>query len=123
MPIKPLSKPVLKINQWNYIVASYDYESGIYRLWHDGKMVQQLQNVYGPMEIGSQFPVYIGSLGSHRTDHNAGFEGRICGLHIFPCALGRQQILRIAGIQEEGMRNHGTIFKIPEDEKLIKKER
>jgi len=61
-------------------------------------MVQELHNIHGAMELGTQFPVYLGSL----HHHTKFFEGRVCGLHFFPEAIGRQQIMRIAGIQEEG---------------------
>ena len=61
-------------------------------------MVQEQQNE--SMEIASHLPVYIGSL--NLANHKSFFEGRISSLQFYPEAIGREQVMAIAGIREEG---------------------
>jgi hypothetical protein len=94
---RPLAKAVLNLNEWNYIAASYDYNTGYTRLYHNGRMVQEQQNAR--VEIASHLPIYIGSL---NLPGQSCFRGRVCSLHFYPQAIGREQIMAIAGIREEG---------------------
>ncbi|XP_032225689.2 NFX1-type zinc finger-containing protein 1 isoform X1 [Nematostella vectensis] len=93
-----LSYPVLKINAWNYVVATYSSNTGLARLWHDGKVVgEALIGEY--RQLATQYPLRVGSL-SHHGDRPV-FKGRVAGLYIFPEAIGKDQIWRIAGITQE----------------------
>ena len=38
----PLGAPVLNMNAWNFIGVSYDHDSGMARLWHNGNEVAAL---------------------------------------------------------------------------------
>ena len=82
---------VLNLNQWNYVGASYDYETGHATLWHDGKEVQT-EFIGAKMQLATQFPVRIGSL----NVEGFAFSGRIASLQIFPQALSVEQVIAAA---------------------------
>lgn len=95
----PLTVAVLNLNEWNFIAASYDHDTGYTRLWHNGIMV--LEKKHPRMEIASDLPVFIGSLNLPVRQQSC-FHGRICCLEIHAQALRREEIMAIAGIREEG---------------------
>ena len=94
-----LTKTVLTMNAWNFIGASYDHESGIARLWHDGNEVEA-KFIGIKMELATQFSIRIGAIASAGPAHC--FRGRICELHIFSESLGRESIRAIGGISSQG---------------------
>ena len=76
-------KQILKPKQWNYIGASYDYDSEEASLWHEGNKVAS--KMIGRTEIATQFKVRLGAL-------NVGglrkyYKGRVACLQFYPEAL------------------------------------
>ena len=95
----PIRKAVLNINAWNYIGASYDYTTGIARLWHNGEEVEAL--LIGPgFELATQFPIRIGALDNPWQEHF--FTGRISHLHIYSEALTVENIQAVGCNSEKG---------------------
>ena len=94
-----LTKAVLNMNSWNFIGASYDHESGIARLWHDGNEVEA-KYIGRKMELATQFSIRIGAL------ENAGqarrFQGRVMDLRIFAEPLGKESVRAVGGIVSQG---------------------
>lgn len=97
----PIRKAVLNFNAWNYIGASYDYYTGIARLWHNGEEVEALLIGTG-FELATQFPIRIGALNNPWQDYF--FTGRISHLHIYSEALTVQNIQAVGCISEKGRR-------------------
>ena len=93
-----VQKDVLKMNAWNFIGASYNYDSGYATLWHDGKQVETAC-IGARMELATQFPVRIGAI----ADGGFAFSGKISSLQIFPQALGIEQVMAAAGRTTESM--------------------
>ncbi|PFX30307.1 NFX1-type zinc finger-containing protein 1 [Stylophora pistillata] len=93
-PIAPLRAAVLHINEWNFIGASYDHDSGLARLWHNGNEVMKVfigENCY----LATQFPIRIGAfLGYH-------FAGRISHLHIYAESLTAENVQAVGGISSQ----------------------
>ena len=94
-----VSKTVLIMNAWNFIGASYDHESGIARLWHEGNEVEK-KYIGKKMELATQFSIRIGALAdSGRGDC---FLGMVADLHIFAESLGRDAVRAVGGIVPQG---------------------
>ena len=90
---------VLKINAWNFIGASYDYCSGMARLWHNGNEVEAMfigQN----FDLATQFPIRIGALAN--PWQGSFFTGRISHLHIYSEALTVENIQAVGYIPQKG---------------------
>ena len=88
----------LELHAWNYIGISYDYDSGMARMWHDGNEVERV-DMGVQMELATQFPIRIGALDGN--DYNGlYYSGRIASLRIYRQALSGQQIRQIGGLQE-----------------------
>ena len=94
-----VSKAVLNLNAWNFIGASYDYESGIARLWHDGNEVQT-RLIGKKMELATQFSIRIGALADDIPAHC--FRGRVSDFHIFSESLERDAVRSVGGIVSQG---------------------
>ena len=73
-------------NKWQFVGASYDYDSGTATLWIDGKDVQQMY--LGKFELSTNRDIRIGS-GQGKGDS---FEGRISCLQIYDKALTRDEV-------------------------------
>ncbi|XP_048585567.1 NFX1-type zinc finger-containing protein 1-like isoform X2 [Nematostella vectensis] len=83
-----LSSPVLRLYEWNYVVASYNYESGLAQLWHDGTLVSE--RLIGEHRLlATQYSLRVGPV-----------RGRLKKLYIFPEAIGTDQIWQIGGITQ-----------------------
>lgn len=93
-----LAKAVLKMNAWNFIGASYDHDSGIARLWHDGNEVDA-KYIGRKMELATHFSIRIGSLAAAAQRC---FQGRVTDLHIFADSLGQETVRAIGGIVPQG---------------------
>ena len=93
-----LTKAVLKMNAWNFIGASYDHDSGIARLWHDGNEVEAIY-IGRKLELATQFSIRIGALDvlARRC-----FQGRVTDLHIFAESLGKETVRAFGGIVSHG---------------------
>lgn len=94
-----LTKAVLNINAWNFIGASYDHDSGIARLWHDGNEVEA-KFLGRKMELATQFSIRIGALATAGPAHC--FRGRVADLHIFAESLRRDTVRAVGGIVPQG---------------------
>ena len=94
-----LTKAVLTINTWNFIGASYDHDSGIARLWHNGYVVDA-KFIGRKMELATQFSIRIGAIASAGPGHC--FQGRVRELHIFCESLGKEMVRTVGGISQEG---------------------
>ena len=92
---------VLKINAWNFIGASYDHNSGMARLWHNGNEVEAIfigQN-FQNFDLATQFPIRIGALANPWQE--SFFTGRISHLHIYSEALGVENIQAVGYINPQ----------------------
>lgn len=94
-----VSKAVLNLNVWNFIGASYDHESGIARLWHDGNVVQAML-IGRKMELATQYSIRIGALADNNPDHC--FRGKVTDFHIFAESLDRNAVRTVGGIVKQG---------------------
>ena len=94
-----LTKAVLTMNAWNFIGASYDNDSGIARLWHNGNAVDA-KFIGSKMELATQFSIRIGAIASARPGHC--FQGRVRDLHIFCESVGKEMVRSVGGISQEG---------------------
>ena len=101
----PLEAPVLNMNKWNFIGASYDHESGVARLWHNGNEVAVV-SIGSNFDLATQFSIRIGALASLWQGYY--FAGRISYLHIYAEALTADNIRAVGGIQQ-GKRNRHAI--------------
>ena len=94
-----LTKAVLTINAWNFIGASYDHDSGIARLWHNGNAVDA-KFIGSKMELATHFSIRIGAIASAGPGHC--FQGRVRDLHIFCESVGKEMVRSVGGISQEG---------------------
>ena len=94
-----LTKAVLTMNAWNFIGASYDNDSGIARLWHNGNAVDA-KFIGSKMELATQFSIRIGAIASAGPGHC--FQGRVRDLHIFCESVGKEMVRSVGGISQEG---------------------
>ena len=101
----PLGAPVLNMNAWNFIGVSYDHDSGMARLWHNGIEVTALF-IGNNFDLATQFRIRIGALAS--PWQGCYFAGRISHLHIYAEALTVDNIQAVGGIQQ-GERNQYAI--------------
>lgn len=78
---------ILKLNQWNYIGMTYNYSSGLVKLWHGGDEVASRK--IGSIQIATQFDVRIGARQIQNDDF---FRGRVACLQFYSTALTQQDI-------------------------------
>ena len=79
----------LSLEQWTYVGTSYDYNTGITRMWVDGTEVGQLN--IGVHMLGTNFDVRIGVRpGDHRY-----FKGRVARVQVYNTALNLEQVLAV----------------------------
>ena len=83
-----LQRGVLETGKWNYIGASYDFNSGLARLWHEG-LVVQTENI-GKIELATQFDVRLGAIS---TSFQNAFHGRVSCLQFYSTALSSEHVL------------------------------
>ena len=76
----------MQLNQWNQVGASYDNNTGVAQLWHDGKMVKS-RNI-GQIDLATQYPIRVGS----RDGDDRYFQGKIACIQVYDKALTEQQI-------------------------------
>lgn len=79
---------MLTLKEWNYIGASYDYNTGTASLWHNGSEVLKTNIQSGMSELATQFPVRLGAvemgLGS--------YEGGVACLQFYSTVLTAEQV-------------------------------
>lgn len=71
---------------WNYIGATYDYNTGVATLWLDSKPVAR-QSI-GRFELATNYPIRMGA----RIGDKRAFRGRISCLQVYSIALNAKQI-------------------------------
>ena len=76
----------LDTSKWSYIGATYDYSSGLARVWVDGQKVGKLK--VGTMEIATQFPARMGA----KAGDTRYFRGRISCFQVYNKALTQDEI-------------------------------
>eukprot|EP00795_Rhopilema_esculentum_P005038 gene5038-148_t len=86
MTTQPLATRVLQLSSWNQVGASYDNNTGVSQLWHDGKMVKS-RNI-GQIELSTQYPIRVGA----REGDDRYFKGKVACIQIYGKALSEQQI-------------------------------
>ena len=79
---KPLS-----LNQWQFIGASYDYNTGVTSLWLDGQRAVQT-NIGAGLTLATQDNVRMGAKEGVRWY----FRGRIAAMQIYDVALTKRQV-------------------------------
>jgi len=77
----------LAVDQWQYVGASYDHNTGIASLWLDGKQVVQ-KNIGTGMTLSTQDNVRMGAKGGDGRY----FKGRISAMQIYDVALTEEQV-------------------------------
>ena len=84
--VDPLTSSVITENRWYYVGMSYDYNTGLARLWVDGVEVHQL-NV-GIYTLGTVGNVRVGV----KSDDNRYFKGRVSRVQVYNVALTLEQV-------------------------------
>lgn len=84
--VSSLTSPV-NWGQWIYVGASYDYSSGIARLWINGTQVKQ--STLGVFTLSTFTNVRLGV----KSDDGRYFKGRISRVQVYNIALNREQYL------------------------------
>ena len=73
-------------DQWEFVGATYDYSTGIAKLWHNGREIKSL-NV-GKITLATQFPIRIG----FRDGDSRIYKGEIDDIRIYNRALSIKEI-------------------------------
>ena len=76
----------LPLNQWSYVGSTYDYNTGIARLWVDGR--QTAQSNIGRVHLSTQNEVRMGV----KDGDIRYFQGRIAAMQLYNVALTAEQI-------------------------------
>lgn len=95
----PIRRTILNINAWNFIGVSYDYWTGVARLWHNGNEVEAI-TIARNFPLATQFPIRIGALDN--PWQSTFFTGRISHLHIYSKALDIANIQAVGCISQTG---------------------
>jgi len=76
---------------WHYVGTTYDFSSGVVKLWVNGEEVAQ--TIFGSEEQSTQFDVRMGA----KADANDKryFKGRICCLQVYNKSLSQQEIIAV----------------------------
>ncbi|XP_078665528.1 uncharacterized protein LOC144907954 [Branchiostoma floridae x Branchiostoma belcheri] len=74
----------LKPNQWNSVGLTYDYSSGILKLWYEGLEISSTD--IGVYQLGTNHAARIGAVGSDS------FNGSVSCVQIYDVALNQSQI-------------------------------
>lgn len=75
--------------QWHYVAVSYDYNTGVARLWIDG--VEKGKETVGVFQLATDLNVRIGV----KTGDARYFKGRVTGIQVYNVALNRDQIMAV----------------------------
>ncbi|XP_066275437.1 uncharacterized protein [Branchiostoma lanceolatum] len=74
----------IKPNQWNFVGLTYNYYSGILKLWYEG--LELISTDIGVYELGTNHAARIGAVGS---DY---FKGSVSCVQVYDVALNQSQI-------------------------------
>ncbi|KAL9982726.1 hypothetical protein ACROYT_G004810 [Oculina patagonica] len=88
----PALTSALKQNSWNFIGTSYDYDSGVQKLWIEGK-VYDVRNI-GTFEVSTQGDVRMGM----RDGDNRFLKGRISCVQVYDKALTEREVHAVRGL-------------------------
>ena len=77
----------LELNQWQYVGASYDHNTGVASLWLDGQQVVQT-NIGAGLTLGTQDDVRMGA----KDGDGRYFKGRIAAMQIYNVAFTEEQV-------------------------------
>ena len=91
--------PSITLNQWHYVGSTYDYNTGIARLYVDGQMVKELR-LDPNIDLATQDDVRMGAT----PNENRFFKGRITAMQVYDVALTSEQI---NDVEEDGL---GTYY-------------
>ena len=86
----------LALNQWQYVGASYDHNTGVASLWLDGQQLVQT-NIGAGMTLGTQDNVRMGVKGGDRRY----FRGRIAAMQVYDVALTGRQVNLVQNVGQE----------------------
>ena len=90
------SSKSLALNEWQYVGASYDHNTGIASLWLDGQQV--VQTIIGTgITLGTQDNVRMGAKEGDRRF----FKGRISAMQIYDVALTEEQVNAVKNVGQE----------------------
>ena len=90
MSLTPVRSPVLS-KDWHYVGTSYNFSSGVVKLWVNG--VKVAQAISGSKEQSTQYDVRMGAKAS--TTDQRYFKGRICCLQIYNKSLSQEEIMAV----------------------------
>ena len=90
--LSPLHSGKLNRNAWNFVGASYDYDSGVERIWIEGKVYEE-QNV-STYELNTTGAVRMGVL----TGDNGFLKGRISCIQVYNKALTEREVHAVRGL-------------------------
>ena len=83
-----LARNVLYPGRWNFVCASYNYKSGIAKLWKNSRTVQSKH--LGRFKLATNYSARMGArIGDRRY-----FAGRISCMQVYSTALNNYQILK-----------------------------
>ncbi|XP_068745884.1 NFX1-type zinc finger-containing protein 1-like isoform X4 [Montipora capricornis] len=91
----PITAKVLEYNEWNFVGASYDFETGMAILWHNGSVVKSA-NIGKGLFLATQFDIKISVTDSSSSENK--FSVRVSHLHIYGEALTSENIQAIGAI-------------------------
>ncbi|XP_019641847.1 PREDICTED: uncharacterized protein LOC109483295 [Branchiostoma belcheri] len=74
----------LKTNQWNFVGITYNYNSGILKIWYEG--LQIISTDIGVYQLGTNHAVRIGAVGADS------YSGSVCCVQIYDVALNESEI-------------------------------
>lgn len=83
--VVPLMSSSVPLSQWYFVASSYDYNSGIGRLYVNGEKAVEL-NVGAGIEHATQYDIRMGAVPSDPRF----FRGRIHGLQVYNVSLTKQ---------------------------------
>ena len=77
------------MEQWAYVATSYDYNTGITRMWVDGIEVGELD--IGVRSLATDYEVRIGA----KEGDGRYFKGRVTRVQVHDVALTLEQVLAV----------------------------
>lgn len=89
---KPAQTASLKHHAWNFIGFSYDYDTGVQKVWIEGK-VYDMANV-GHFELRTQNNIRMGK----KDEDVRFFKGRISCLQVYNKALTEREVQAVRGL-------------------------
>lgn len=80
---------ILRSNEWHFVGVSYNWSTGVVKLWHDRQQVASKH--IGRTEIATQFDVRVGA---RQIVNDFYFGGRVACLQFYSKALTQRQIVK-----------------------------